>query len=55
MRNTLIYPITDEEIIQTLQRVLDQESAKQLVGGTQMLCLQRAIERIRKYPEETRP
>ena len=51
MRNILQYPITDQEIIETLERALEAERAKELIGGIEMICLNRAIERVKKYPE----
>ena len=51
MRNISEYPITDQEIIDQLQQLLDIELASMSIGGMTALLLTRAIERIKNNPE----
>jgi hypothetical protein len=49
MRNILIFPITDEEIIDELKKIILTEKCES-VGGIKLICLQLAIERVLKNP-----
>lgn len=50
MRNTLVYPVTDAEIIDCLTTIMNEISDKLLIGDMRPLLLREAINRIGLYP-----
>lgn len=53
MRNTLEYPITDEEIVACLEKIMNEISQERACGDMRPLLLSKAIARIKANPQLT--
>lgn len=51
MRNLMQYPITHEEVIQVLERKVQEERDKQMIGSIDGLVLNTVLEFVKTNPE----